>query len=88
MIVDEVLLGAEKAEYADLLAPFDLFRVGVVAPLDVLEERERLRGDRLIGLARAQYDTVHMGITYDLTVDTSRASPMECANRIKQVFGL
>lgn len=51
LIVDEVLLGEEKAEYARLLAPFEVFLVGIFAPLDVLEARERGRGDRLIGLA-------------------------------------
>jgi chloramphenicol 3-O phosphotransferase len=88
LIVDEVLTGSEKAEYADLLAAFDLFMVGVFAPLDVLEARERQRGDRLIGLARWQYGRVHEGMTYDLEVDTSLATPMECAELIKQKFRL
>jgi chloramphenicol 3-O phosphotransferase len=88
LIVDEVLTGREKAEYADLLSAFELFMVGVFAPLDVLEARERQRGDRLIGLARWQYDRVHEGMTYDLAVDTSRATPMECAELIKQKFRL
>ena len=88
LVIDEVLLGAKWEEYAELLAPFGVFLVGVFAPLDVLEARERERGDRLIGLARWQYDRVHRGMTYDLELDTSRASPMECATLIKQKFGL
>jgi chloramphenicol 3-O phosphotransferase len=89
LIVDEVLLEAEKRrEYEELLAPFEVFHVGVFAPLDVLEERERQRGDRLIGLARWQYDRVHRDMTYDLTVDTSRATPLECAESIRSKFGL
>jgi len=88
LIVDEVLLGEEKAEYARLLAPFEVFLVGVFAPLDVLEARERGRGDRLIGLARWQYERVHQGMTYDLEVDTSRATAMDCARLIKRRFGL
>src|SRR5258708_28447404 len=53
LIVDEVMLGAEKrAEDAALLAAFDVFMVGVFAPLGILAARERQRGDRLIGLAR------------------------------------
>jgi chloramphenicol 3-O phosphotransferase len=88
LIVDEVLLGSEKAEYADLLSAFEVFLVGVFAPLDVLEAREHERGDRLIGLARWQYDRVHKDMKYDLEVDTSRATPLECANLIKQKFGL
>ncbi len=89
LIVDEVLLGEDKAaEYAQLLRPFDVFLVGVFAPLDVLEARERQRGDRLIGLARWQYDRVHRGMDYDLHVDTGTASAMACAELIKQRFRL
>ena len=89
LIVDEVLLEVEKRrEYEELLAPFEVFHVGVFAPLDVLEERERQRGDRLIGLARWQYDRVHRDMTYDLTVDTSRATPLECAESIRRKFEL
>jgi chloramphenicol 3-O phosphotransferase len=88
LIVDDVMLRNQMAEYAQLLSPFQVFTVGVFAPLDVLEARERQRGDRLIGLARWQYDRVHADVTYDLKVDTSRASPMQCARLIKQSFGL
>src|SRR3546814_14388153 len=58
LIVDDVLLGSEKTEYATLLAPFEVFRVGVFAPLEVLEARERQRGDRSSGRARGQYHPV------------------------------
>jgi chloramphenicol 3-O phosphotransferase len=88
LIVDDVMLESEWAEYKDLLSAFDLFLVGVFAPLDVLEARERQRGDRLIGLARWQYDRVHKGITYDLELDTSHATPLECATLIKKKFHL
>ena len=88
LIVDDVLLGSEKKEYADLLSPFEPYTVGVKAPLDVLEGRERERGDRLIGLARWQFDKVHQGMIYDLEVDTSSAPPLECAALVKQRFQL
>ncbi len=88
LIVDDVLLGQGIVEYVELLAPFDLFLVGVLAPLVVLEERERQRGDRLIGLARWQYNRVHQGMKYNLEVDTSVASPMECAHLIRRTFRL
>jgi chloramphenicol 3-O phosphotransferase len=88
LIVDDVLLGEEKAEYVELLADFELIRIGVFAPLEVLEARERSRGDRMAGLARWQYDRVHKGMTYDLEVDTSRATAVECAERIRQKFQL
>ena len=88
LVVDEVLLGTKAREYTELLAPFRLYCVGVFAPLDVLEARERQRGDRLIGLARWQYDRVHQNMTYDLELDTSRASPMACAELIRDTFSL
>ena len=88
LIVDDVLLGDEKAEYAQLLSPFDVMMVGVFASLDVLEARERQRGDRMIGLARWQHERVHKGMKYGLDVDTSSATPMECARLIKERFGL
>jgi len=60
----------------------------VFAPLEVLEARERQRGDREIGLARWQHERVHRNIDYDLKLDTTRATPLECAERIRRTFGL
>jgi chloramphenicol 3-O phosphotransferase len=88
LIVDDVMLDLTWRDYQTLLSPFDVSLVGVFAPLAVLEERERQRRDRMIGLARWQYDRVHQGMTYDLEIDTSSATPEACALRIKQAFGL
>jgi chloramphenicol 3-O phosphotransferase len=88
LIVDEVVLGGEWAEYERLLAGHQVTKVGVLAPLDVLEAREKARGDRDIGLARAQFDLVHRGAVYDVTVDTSSATPEECAETIRVKLGL
>lgn len=89
LIVDEVMLEAGLVqEYRDLLRHSDLRMVGLFAPLDVLEARERARGDREIGLARWQYGRVHRGIVYDLEVDTVAAAPAECARLIRDSFGL
>ncbi|WP_119304895.1 chloramphenicol phosphotransferase CPT family protein [Dongia deserti] len=88
LIIDDVLLEDEMADYIALLAGFTFHTVGIFAPLDVLEARERERGDRLIGLARWQYDRVHQGKRYDLELDASAATPMQCAEAIKATFGL
>ncbi|WP_281405370.1 hypothetical protein [Mesorhizobium sp. B2-3-12] len=88
LIVDDVLCNGEIQEYIDLLSDFDLHLVGVMAPLNVLEAREALRADRLPGLARWQFERVHEGIRYDLEVDTSVHSPLECARRIQLRFQL
>jgi chloramphenicol 3-O phosphotransferase len=103
LIVDEVILGNVTevilgnvtmehgnvlSDYKMLLAPFQLHLVGVHASLEILEDRERQRGDRLVGLARWQYDRVHEGIDYDLEIDTEFISPSECAIMIRDRFNL
>ena len=88
LIVDDVMLGREMEDYKSLLARFDVSFIGIFAPLAVLEERERRRGDRMIGLARWQYDRVHSGMSYDLEIDTSTDAPANCACQIKNAFGL
>jgi len=88
VIVDDVMLGGERAEYAAILSGFEVHWVGVFAPLDVLEARERQRGDRLIGLARWQFNRVHKDMRYDLEIDTSTATPLACARLIKDRFNL
>ena len=91
LIVDAVMSGhdsVESREYARLLKPFQVFMVGVFASLDILETRERQRGDRMIGLARGQYDHVHNSMVYDLEINTDAITPREGAQMIKQKFGL
>jgi chloramphenicol 3-O phosphotransferase len=88
LIVDEVMTSGQMAEYAALLAPFDLHVIGVFASLEVLEARERQRGDRMLGLARWQVDRVHAGMRYDFEVDTSAATPEQCAALIKTKLSL
>lgn len=88
LIVDDVMLNGRIDEYRRLLSGFRLHVVGVFASLDVLEERERQRGDRTVGLARWQFDRVHGGIDYDLRLDTDKATPQECAYHIRDRFAL
>ncbi len=89
VIVDEVLWEPEAlADYRQRLAAYDFHAVGLFAPLEVIEQRERQRGDRDLGLARWQYDKVHAGMAYDLELDASAAKPDQLAAQIKQKFGL
>ena len=95
LIVDEVIFGetdtgssTPMAQYRTQLEPYDFRVVGVFAELDVLERRERERGDRVIGLSRWQYERVHAGMNYDFSVHTDTASPFECAEQIRDRFGL
>ena len=89
LVVDDVMTReGQDQEYRALLSAFDTRLVGLFAPLDVLEARERQRGDREIGLARWQYGRVHRGVVYDLEVDAAAASPLEIARLIRDAFGL
>jgi chloramphenicol 3-O phosphotransferase len=87
LILDEVLFEGD-ADYRRRLAAFDLKLVGLFAPIEVIEARERARGDRMVGLARRQMDLVHQGVTYDLELDTSVNTPQVCAEAIKAAFEL
>lgn len=57
--------------------------VAVRCSLEVLEAREKARGDRHLGLARGQYDNVHSHGTYDVEVDTSKMTVEECVRSIR-----
>jgi len=83
MLVDDVFVDPAWLDgWRRELAGLEWLLVGVLAPLDVLEERETARGNRIAGEARVQFDVIHSGIEYDVTVDTARQSPEECARAI------
>jgi chloramphenicol 3-O phosphotransferase len=60
--------------------------VGVRCPLAIIEQRERDRGDRPVGAARGHYRLTHSYRGYDMTVDTSSATPEACAAQIMDGF--
>jgi chloramphenicol 3-O phosphotransferase len=70
LIVDHVVESDDwLAELVRLLAPFDVFFVGVHCSLAELQARERARGDRRIGEAQSDFATVHLNRSYDFQVD-------------------
>jgi chloramphenicol 3-O phosphotransferase len=60
----------------------DVLFVGVRCPLRIAEQREKERGDRNIGTAQYQFESVHSHGLYDLEVDTSVLDVNECVTRI------
>jgi chloramphenicol 3-O phosphotransferase len=60
----------------------EVFTVGVVCPLDILEARERARGDRAIGRARGLVDVVHSFCDYDIVADTGHTQVDACVAEI------
>lgn len=84
VIVDEVFLGGRQSQDR-LRAAFDDLRVlwvGVKCEPEEARARELLRPDRVPGMAQSQAAVVHKGVVYDMTVDSSQASPESCAAQI------
>jgi chloramphenicol 3-O phosphotransferase len=88
LIFDTVMDRDAAARTRAVLAEFETIHIGLVAPLAVIEAREALRGDRMIGLARAQVGQVHVGAEDDLTLDMAALSPQAAARAICERFGL
>ncbi len=85
LIVDDVIFdGRVLLEAARILCPLRPLFVAVKCPYEVAERREQERGDRFLGLVKAHYSIVHAHGMYDLEVDTSVLTPMECASKIKE----
>ncbi len=84
VIADHVMLDKQWLDDClDVFEGFEVLFVGVICPLDVLEAREKGRGDRTLGQARGQAGIIHQDCIYDLEVDTSKLSTAECAEQIK-----
>lgn len=84
VIVDDVIFDSiVLREAVNTLYQCNPLFVGVHCPLEIAQERERERGDRTQGLVHAHYGLVHSHREYDLEVDTSTLTPMQCANIIK-----
>lgn len=83
IIFDHVLWEAGwLSECLRLLEGVEVLFVGVRCPLDVVEQRERDRGNRFLGQARGHFDIVHAHRIYDLEIDTSVSTPEEGALEI------
>ncbi|TMP77330.1 hypothetical protein CWB73_20330 [Pseudoalteromonas phenolica] len=83
VIVDLVFCGQKTyRELTHELEQFNLKIVKVECPLEELEKRELARGNRRVGLAKSQYESVHCGVLYDLEVNTFLNSPEQCAQQI------
>ncbi len=86
LIVDHVLQqGAWLRETADALGDTPVLFVGLRCPLEVLEQRERTRGDRGRGTARKQFPLIHRHGAYDVEIDTSTTTPEGAAAVIAEL---
>lgn len=84
VVVDDVFLGGPSSQerWRTALEGLEVLWVGVRCDAEVAAGRELVRGDRVTGMARAQAEAVHRGVSYDLEVDTTRTEALECARLI------
>lgn len=88
VIVDEVLIDLTSwHDWSVALAGLDVVCVGIRCSPEVAEERNRARGDRYAGLARAQTATVHQDARYDFEVDTTTQTPDEALSQLTHRLG-
>lgn len=89
LVVDYILY---KPDYLDdlklRLKGVTVYWIGVSAPLDIIEKREKDRGTSPVGHARSHYESCHKNVSYDLKLDTSKASPDELADEILKFLEL
>ena len=87
IIIDDVSFGKEEVDiWKQLLKDYSVLYVGVNAPLEIIEQREHERADRMIGSAIGMYDQVHKNIEYDLMLDTSKHSLKENALMVSSML--
>jgi chloramphenicol 3-O phosphotransferase len=83
LIIDDVgITESEFNQWKHLLKEFQVLYVGVKASLPILEQREKARGNRILGSARAQYHKIVLGEQYDIIVDTSSGDLDLCQRSI------
>ena len=69
-------------ECLDVFSDQPTLFIGVICSKEELIRREQIRGDRKIGLANSQFNTVYCFNEYDLEVNTEELNPIECAEKI------
>ncbi|MGE0622669.1 MAG: chloramphenicol phosphotransferase CPT family protein [Pseudomonadales bacterium] len=81
VIVDDILFKpAYLDDYAVALEGIPAWLIGVRCTLEEVNAREGRRSGRFPGTAASHFHDVHAhGAGYDLEVDTTRASPKQCA---------
>jgi chloramphenicol 3-O phosphotransferase len=84
VIIDDVFLGGATSQqwWQRVLDGLSVLWVGVRCESAVAVGREIARGDRVSGMAAAQADQVHLGVSYDVEVDTTHTESLDCARII------
>ncbi|HEX2401566.1 MAG TPA: hypothetical protein VHJ79_16490 [Mycobacterium sp.] len=88
VIVDEVVIDKTSSDdWTGALAGVDVVWVGIRCSAEVAEQRNRVRGDRFAGLARAQTVTAHQHARYDFEIDTTIRTPDDAVLELTRRLG-
>ncbi len=83
VIIDHVITSERIFEQLKTsLRSCSILMVNITCPLDILLNRESMRGDRCIGSAEASFKYLYPKEGYDLVVDTGTTAPEENAKLI------
>lgn len=83
LIEDGFISGpAAQRRWRTALAQVSTGWVGVRCDPAIAARRERARGDRTAGMAERQAESVHLGIDYDLVVDSTDRRPDDLAEDV------
>lgn len=91
IIIDDAFLGGgeSQARLRRILDGLEVLWVGVRCDGLIAAGREIARGDRTVGMAILQADSVHVGVSYDIEVDTADMESIQCAtlvaNHVKEM---
>jgi chloramphenicol 3-O phosphotransferase len=90
VIVDDVFLSGAGSQrrWQKPLEGLSVLWVGVRCAVEVAQRRELARGDRPAGMAASQAKIVHKDVIYDLEVDSTYTSAVDCARVIAGSVGV
>jgi chloramphenicol 3-O phosphotransferase len=81
VVVDHCIIEPSIREQAQGLL-LGAFWVGVTCDVEELVRREAARGDRYAGFASGTSAVVHLGMDYDMVIDTTSTPPLKLARQV------
>jgi chloramphenicol 3-O phosphotransferase len=89
VLLDDLTLDgtADQQRWNDALQGLDVLWIGVRCAPAIAAEREAKRQSRLPGIARHQAESVHVGVRYDVEVDTGLLDLHESMSLIAESMG-
>lgn len=83
IIIDHVITSERIfTQLCDMLGGYEILKVKVACPVEILREREKARGDRCVGSAESSFTYLFPKDGYDIEVDTYKMTADECAEII------